>query len=50
LYSQRWITRGFAIHARKVNLLAGLLLVGMAFYDLAQNWEIVRGISPDQLD
>lgn len=37
--SQRWITRQFAIHARWVNLIGGLLLIGIALYDLWVNWE-----------
>lgn len=39
--SQRWITRQFAIHARIVNLIGGLLLVGIGLYDLWANWEVI---------
>jgi cytochrome c-type biogenesis protein len=38
---QRQITRLFAIHARKVNLLGGVLLVGVGLYDLWANWELI---------
>jgi len=38
---QRQITRLFAIHARKVNLIGGVLLLGVGLYDLAINWEMV---------
>jgi cytochrome c-type biogenesis protein len=39
---QRQLTRLFARHSRAVNFLAGLLLVGIAVYDLAQNWTMLR--------
>ena len=39
--SQRWITRQFAVHARIVNLIGGLLLVGIGLYDLWANWEVI---------
>jgi cytochrome c-type biogenesis protein len=39
--AQRWITRFFARHNRLVNLVGGLLLVGVAGFDLAQNWELL---------
>jgi hypothetical protein len=38
---QRQITRLFAIHARKVNLIGGILLVGVGLYDLWANWELI---------
>jgi len=37
--AQRAITRFFAMHATWVNRVGGLLLVGIAVYDLAVNWE-----------
>jgi len=40
--SQRWITRQFAQRARLLNLIAGLLLVGIGLYDLATNWALVQ--------
>ncbi len=40
--AQRWITRLFAEHARLVNLVGGLLLLGIGTYDLIQNWEMIR--------
>jgi cytochrome c-type biogenesis protein len=40
--SQRWITRVFAQHARLINVVAGVLLIGVAVYDLAVNWEMIR--------
>ena len=39
--SQRWITRQFAIHARLINLIGGLLLVGIGVFDLYSNWELI---------
>ena len=36
--AQRWITRQFAIHARWVNAVGGLLLVGIGLYDVWANW------------
>jgi cytochrome c-type biogenesis protein len=39
--SQRWITRQFAIHARLINLIGGLLLVGIGAYDLWSNWDLI---------
>ena len=39
--SQRWITRQFAVHARIVNLIGGLLLVGIGLYDLWANWGVI---------
>jgi len=39
---QRQITRLFAMHARKVNIIGGLLLVGVGVYDLVSNWEMIQ--------
>jgi cytochrome c-type biogenesis protein len=39
--AQRWITRQFARHTRLINLASGLLLVAVAVYDLAQNWDLI---------
>lgn len=38
---QRWITRQFALHARLINIVGGALLVGIGFYDLWSNWELI---------
>ena len=35
---QRQLTRLFARHARIINIIGGLLLLGVGIYDLAQNW------------
>ncbi len=40
--TQRWLTRFFALHSRAVNLVGGLLLIGVAVYDFAQNWEYLK--------
>ena len=40
--SRRWITRQFAQHARLINLISGILLVGVGIYDLASNWSLLR--------
>jgi cytochrome c-type biogenesis protein len=39
---QRQLTVFFARHSRVVNILGGLLLVGIAIYDIAQNWDLLR--------
>ncbi|MEW5869465.1 MAG: cytochrome c biogenesis protein CcdA [Chloroflexota bacterium] len=39
--AQRWITRTIARRARLVNVIGGLLLVGLALYDLISNWELI---------
>jgi cytochrome c-type biogenesis protein len=39
--AQRWITRQFAMRARLINLLGGVLLVGIGAYDLWSNWELI---------
>jgi cytochrome c-type biogenesis protein len=36
-----WITRAFARKARLINLISGILLVGIGIYDLAANWELI---------
>ena len=39
--TQRWITRQFAQRARLINLVSGLLLLGVGIYDLVNNWELI---------
>lgn len=39
---QHQLTTLFARHSRVVNIIGGLLLVGIAFYDLSSNWEMLR--------
>jgi cytochrome c-type biogenesis protein len=39
---QRQLTILFAQKSRTVNLIAGLLLIGVALYDLARNWELLN--------
>ena len=39
---QRQLTTLFARHSRVVNFISGLLLVGVAVYDLSKNWELLR--------
>ena len=39
---QRQLTILFARHSRRVNLIGGILLVGVAVYDLNKNWELLR--------
>ena len=39
--AQRWITTQFARHARLINVVAGLLLVGIGVYDLWSNWDLI---------
>jgi cytochrome c-type biogenesis protein len=40
--SQRWLTRLFAQHSRVINTVGGLLLMGIGFYDLWANWDLIR--------
>ncbi len=37
----RWITRVFARRARLINIISGLLLVGIGIFDLAANWALI---------
>ena len=39
--SQRWITRQFAMRARLVNTIGGLILVGVAIFDLIANRDLI---------
>ena len=39
---QRQLTTLFARYSRAVNSIGGLLLIGIALYDLNQNWELVK--------
>jgi len=38
---QKPITRFFARHSRWVNLLSGLLIIGLGIYDLWANWDFI---------
>jgi cytochrome c-type biogenesis protein len=40
--SQHWIVRQFARHARLINIIGGVLLIGIGIYDLVTNWPIIR--------
>jgi cytochrome c-type biogenesis protein len=40
--AQRWITRQFAVRARLINILSGLLLLGVGIYDLSANWHSLQ--------
>lgn len=40
--AQRWITRQFALRARLINLVSGLLLTGVGIYDLYLNWDLLQ--------
>jgi len=39
--NQRWIIRQFTLHGRLINVIGGLLLIGIGVYDLANNWELI---------
>lgn len=39
--AQRWVTRQFAIRARLINAISGLLLLGIGLYDLIVNWGLI---------
>lgn len=40
--AQRWITRQFAMRARLINIVSGLLLLGVGVYDLSVNWPLIQ--------
>jgi cytochrome c-type biogenesis protein len=40
--TQRWLTRQFALHARLINILSGMLLVGVGIYDFSANWSMLQ--------
>jgi cytochrome c-type biogenesis protein len=40
--AQRWITRQFALRARLINLLSGLLLIAVGIYDFSANWSLLQ--------
>jgi cytochrome c-type biogenesis protein len=39
---QQQLTVFFARHSRAINIIGGLLLIGVAIYDLYKNWEFLR--------
>lgn len=39
---QRQLTLFFAHHSRVVNIVGGVLLIGIAIYDLVKNWELLQ--------
>lgn len=39
--SQRWLIRQFTLRARLINVIGGLLLVGIGLFDLWSNWELL---------
>jgi hypothetical protein len=36
------LTTLFARHGRIINLVGGLLLIGIAIYDVYKNWDLLR--------
>ena len=38
---QRFLTHVFTRDGRAINLFGGLLLISVAIYDLAQNWDLI---------
>lgn len=40
--AQRWITRQFAMRARLINLVSGLLLIAVGVFDFISNWPTLR--------
>ncbi len=40
--AQRWITRQFALRARLINMISGLLLLVVGLYDLYVNWPLLQ--------
>ena len=39
---QRQLTALFVRHSRVVNIVGGLLLIGIAIFDLVKNWDMLR--------
>jgi cytochrome c-type biogenesis protein len=39
--AQRELTRWFARHSRAINVVGGVLLIAIAVYDLAENWNML---------
>jgi len=39
---QRQLTTLFARHSRVVNIVGGLLLIGVAIYDVSKNWDLLK--------
>lgn len=39
--AQRWITRQLALRSRLINAIGGMLLLALAIYDLAANWDLI---------
>ena len=40
--AQRWITRQFPLRSRLINVVSGLLLLGVGIYDLSVNWSLLQ--------
>ena len=40
--AQRWITRQFAMRARLIYFISGLLLLGVGLYDMIVNWGLIK--------
>ena len=40
--AQRWITYQFAQRSRLLNIIGGVLLIGVAIYDIIANWSLIR--------
>ncbi|MFT3890273.1 MAG: cytochrome c biogenesis protein CcdA [Anaerolineales bacterium] len=40
--AQRWIARQFALRARLINFISGVLLLGVGLYDLYVNWSLLQ--------
>ena len=40
--SQQWVVRFFARHSRVINIIGGLLLVGVGIYGLITNWPLIK--------
>jgi len=40
--AQHWLTRQFAMRARLLNLVGGLLLIGVGIYDFSANFQILK--------
>lgn len=39
---QNWIVRIFTRHTRLINLIGGILLIGVGIYDFTNNWGLVK--------
>jgi len=40
--TQQWVVRFFARHSRVINIIGGVLLIGVGLYGLITNWDMIK--------